>query len=799
MSQAKCLAFLGFLIVVLPVSLFGAPRLVLPDNLFFYQPAASVFGPEAVWTNPAALSRYSNPSVLLLTDAEPSKFGTGWGIVGSSDRIASAFRSADLPDGKFREYLIGGGFALSREFHLGLSYRNIAEAPGQLNKQHLWTIGTVATGGNGKLAIGAVWSNLNRGSLDGERSQIEQRYSIGWRPLKDRITLAADAQFGTGERPSEAQIIYHAELIPTPGLLVSGAYQRDRSFQLGIRLNLLTYIFGSKSRFKTDGAHARTTLYAGISRTKQASLIKPRTRRLVVSLAGGSENPPAPLLGKRPLSFTETVLLLRRAAGDEQIADVIVDISSRYSFAQAQELRAALGKIRSAGKRLIAYLQTPSNLNYYIATICDTICIPPVSQLYLTGLRAELTFYGAALEKIGAKAELLRIGEHKSAPESFTDSASSPAGRAQLNRLIDELYAQFVEGIASGRGLDTFRTRSLIDNGPFTADDALAAGLVDKLVHRDTLLALLSPGRPVSSLAQYSADTMLVDRWQALPSIAVVVAEGEISGAATAPFGSQEERLSPGSVRRTLAQATRDAKPAGFVLRINSPGGDALSGESIHRALQTTTGTNACVVSMGGTAASGGYYIAMPGKTIFASPATITGSIGIFGGKVDLSGLYDKLHLSKELYTRGEFAGMLSWSRPWTAAEREKYFSQLSAFYDHFVSLVSESRKLAGDSVDALAQGKVWTGREAADNGLIDSLGGVADAIAYVAVQRKLTDYRVELYPKRRSFLSLPGLSLLEQLGRLFGRAESPVAAVVGYETDQPLLMTRLPFDLKVE
>jgi len=239
----------------------------------------------------------------------------------------------------------------------------------------------------------------------------------------------------------------------------------------------------------------------------------------------------------------------------------------------------------------------------------------------------------------------------------------------------------------------------------------------------------------------------------------------------------------------------------GVIFRINSPGGFALAGEEIYHSAQKAAEKKPLVASMSNVAASGGYYIAMPSVRLFADPGTITGSIGIYGGKVDLSGLYKKIDLGKELYTRGRFAGMLSTMRPFTDEEREKYHSQMKAFYDYFVKLVSNNRALSADSVDALSRGRVWTGREALSNGLIDELGGLKRSLDYTAMRLGLKDYRIAVYPEKRPWFVFPGRSIMKAIAHFFsgnGNGEETLAKGLGFSGRGDIL-ARMPFDISIE
>ncbi|MBI5267933.1 MAG: S49 family peptidase, partial [candidate division Zixibacteria bacterium] len=266
-----------------------------------------------------------------------------------------------------------------------------------------------------------------------------------------------------------------------------------------------------------------------------------------------------------------------------------------------------------------------------------------------------------------------------------------------------------------------------------------------------------------------------------------------------APF-DDDPQVSTGVLTRAFDQARRDRSVKGIVLRIDSPGGDALASDAIHRAFAVAAKAKPSVVSMAGVAASGGYYIATPSSHVFASPGTVTGSIGIFGGKLDMSGMYQKIALGKELYTRGQYSGMLTATRPFTDDERQKYMEQLRAFYDHFVDLAATRSRLSADSVDHLGRGRVWSGEEAKANGLVDDLGGLWESLAYLQKQTGVTRYRVELYPRRRPLFVWPGRNLLSMAVKFIagGREELPTALTSTDPDSEGLILARMPYDLNI-
>jgi len=779
-------------------------RIIMPEGVFYYQPAASVFGTEAAWINPAALARYRIAGFQFMADYFEGKYGKNYGSVVGREGLALAYRRIYNPDFEdYVEYTLAGAMRLGRDLSLGGSYQHFKQGEGIFDNRHFWNLG-LGFHPEGHFSFGAVFSNLNRGKIGDERTETEQRYSLSWRPGRYDLTLSVDMFLSTKTRLSNADYVWHGEFSPQKGLYVNGFIDNDKNFQVGIRANLRQYFGGARRSSNKNGDHRGSTFFFGATSARQPSLMRDRVRRLSVGLKGRpQENPPQPVFGRKETPYVTTLLNIYRAADDPSIGEMVITLNRlTMGMGQAQELHEALRYFRSKDKFITCHISYPNNISYFVASACNQVLIPPVSELNLVGLRAELTFYAGTLEKLGVKADIVRIGEYKTAPERYTHRSASEENREQVNRLLDDLFNQFVTGIGQGRGISADSVRMLVDSGPFTSAEALEYGLVDGLSYKDELKNNFLSKMPEISIHKYLTDTVVNDTWYHRPKLAVVVAAGEVSfdGGDRGPFGNPTD-VTPVKMDKAFRRARRDKEIKGIIFRINSPGGLALAGEEILRSAFRTAEKKPVVVSMANVAASGGYYIAMPASYILANPATVTGSIGIYGGKMDLSGLYQKIDVGKELYTRGKYAGLLTTMRPFTPEEREKYSSHMEAFYGHFLSLVSGNRALPVDSIDNLARGRVFTGREAKDNGLVDELGGIKAALDITAGQLGLDDYSVELLPLKRPWFLLPGESLLKSVGGLIGLGRGD-AAVAGQLTEViPVdgIMARLPYDLAIE
>ena len=508
------------------------------------------------------------------------------------------------------------------------------------------------------------------------------------------------------------------------------------------------------------------------------------------------------LFSTRPPSLRALVESLDRASTDPQIKGVLLQVGSfEGGWGKVQELRDAIASFRKSGKPAYAHLEAAGNREYYLATACSRIYAVPQALLFVTGLSAEVTFFRQTLDKLGIQAQFEGVGKYKNAPNQFTEDRFTAPHREQMEALLDSLYGQYVSAIVASRQKTKAEARALLDRGPYDGTSALAAGLVDELLYRDELEGRLkarervTPGRYVKSKRGFGFDGR--------PKVALVYAIGEIvSGdSQTDAFGG--ETAGSTTLARAIREARNDTDVRAIVLRVDSPGGSGTASEVIWRELSLARKSKPVVVSMGDTAASGGYYISIPADAIVAEPASVTGSIGVFSGKMSLRGLYDKIGLTKEIVERGRNASIFSDYRPWTAEERQQIRALMVAFYEDFVGKAAKGRGKTRDEIDAVAQGRVWTGEDALKVGLVDRLGGLETALAVVREKAKLApdqELNVVVLPERKGFLETimerqeEGASASLRLWPAEARAAVRWAAILG--GGGPL--ARLPFDLRV-
>jgi protease-4 len=480
---------------------------------------------------------------------------------------------------------------------------------------------------------------------------------------------------------------------------------------------------------------------------------------LALNLTGGVPEIPASEFGSffesSPPSLRALVESLDRAATDAKVKAVVLRVSvlPDSGWGKVQELRDAITRFRKSGKPAYAHLEFCGNKEYYLATACNKVYAVPGALLDVSGLRAEVTFLRKTLDKLGVQAQFEGVGKYKNAPNQFTESSFTEPHREQTQALLDGLFAQYLAAISAARGKSTAEVRAAVDEGPYTAEDARAAGLVDELLYQDELDARLksaervTPGRYVRSARGFGFDGR--------PKVALVYAVGEIVSGESQAGGLGGEFAGSDTVARAIRQARTDPAIRAIVLRVDSPGGSGTASDVIWREMGLARKAKPVVVSMGDVAASGGYYIAMGGDAIVAQPGTITGSIGVFGGKFSLRGLYDKIGVTKEILSHGRNAALFTEYRPWNDEERAKVRSLMVSFYETFVTKAAQGRHKTYDEVDRIAQGRVWTGSEALKVGLVDRLGGLDVALTIAKERAKLgkdQDVALVVLPQRKSF-----------------------------------------------
>lgn len=499
-----------------------------------------------------------------------------------------------------------------------------------------------------------------------------------------------------------------------------------------------------------------------------------------------------------PPLTTELTRMIREAATDPEIPGLLLEMSDyNAGWAQSQELRDSIKAFTASGKPCIAWAEGWTNLSYMVGSTCPEVQAMPTGVMLVNGLAMTQTYYAGTFEKIGVRANFEHVGDFKSAVEPYERTGPSEPASAANETLLTSLYGQLVANIAENRGLDATAVQALIDTPPLSPREALQRGMLDRLSFRDQvrdqveLHAGVAPetpeapiSRPAAGAAADEAATAAEDEkrvelrhfqdhlakrrtaWNKRQDveIAVLHAEGAIVN------GTGGESLFGGSsigdrtLNKQIKELREDKAVKAVVLRVNSPGGSGSASDAILRELELTRAVKPVVVSMGDYAASGGYFISMGADHIVAEPGTLTGSIGVFGGKLNLSGALVQIGLSQHTWQRGQQATLLSGMHDFDEAGRERFRSYMQDFYDHFVAGAAEGRGMTVEQVHAVAQGRVWTGEQALEHGLVDELGGLEQALAKAlelsGAGVPMEEVRIVRYPERKTFVE----QLMEEL-----------------------------------
>ena len=757
--------------------------------------AALIYGISTffVAASPKARTHLPSSSIAVSDDAlatffNPSGLGTGRGLnlyylrTYQSDWAGDDAFFLAVPNGgfgvefatanadtTFTRYTLSGGQHLGHALYLGTSYSWINSDDKTYDAFHSLSFGLMYR--RRYFSIGAMARDLNQPKLLGEK--LGRTYDLGLaiRPGTWRTTLSIDMQKTQGVEGIDLR--YAMEVRPIRELMLRGTLNSDLSFDVRFGINIGNWGIGTGNTFN-ENRELQTGVgyfhFSNIPTTKQL----PR-RRIFLDLQMHSL--------KEVLSI---------AKSDEDIAGILVRINgSSYGMAQLQEMADAILDFRESGRVVLCYLTNCSTGDYIVASTCDGILMHPSAEVRLIGLRTERTFYKGILDMLGIRADLERIGKYKSASEAFTRKEMSEAQREIQNIILDDLYEQLIDTIADGRGWTPEDVKKRIDAGPYTAKQAFAAELVDRLVYEDELTdvvtELTDDRTDLISSNAYADSRMDSQDWRIpQPKIAIIEAKGlMVTGDSFIDPLTGTQVMGADTIVSAIQEAKGDDSIKAVVLRIDSGGGLVVAADIIWRALVQLTEVKPLVVSMGDVAASGGYYIAAPANVIIAEPGTITGSIGVVSGKYSLKGLYEKLGIQKEILKRGEHADFYTDYGDYPPSEQEIIQQQIKEIYDDFITKVALGRsELTTTEVDELGRGRIWSGRQAKENGLVDELGGLSLALAiaqeYAGLQGKMVE--VTRFPKQ---------TWVSRLFNNFRLSTVPLYQAVG--TDGANKIARLP------
>lgn len=668
-----------------------------------------------------------------------------------------------------RKYLLAGGNRMFPNFYWGISYSWFGGNKDIYRNKRVWKSGILYRPAP-IVSLGLVVDDINRPIIGEQR--LERLYTLGagLRPFGEKITFSADGSVRENQPLEKSRFVFRIEAMPKAGISLVTSYRTDGIIRAGITFTIEQSSIGVSSGYRESGFAGGTIYYnQGPVVTSGAMISRGKIASLRIGRNLSHEPRAKKLFGRQEIAFQNLLLGIRKAAHDPQIKGLLVELDDfPLGFASAWELRRALGEFKSSGRKVVVYLGSPGNIEYYVASLADQIYMPPVGLLELNGLRAEMLHLKGTLDKLGIEAEFISTGKFKTAGDILTRDNISEGDSIQINALLDDIYEIMVSDIAVGRGITENEVRQIIDEGPYGASRALSRRLVSGLCYPDEIKE--NPERYFGEKYRFTelfaelGKTQVSNYWGDPAHIAIINATGEMTGRTNRESPLVGKIMGSKTIADAVKKAAKDRRVVAVVLRIDSPGGEAETADAIYHELEKLKGKKPLIVSMADVCASGGYYIGCIGDEIVVPEPTITGSIGVIDGKIVTQGLYRKIGANKTIIKRGRHADIRSSWRKLDDEERQLATSEIMWLYDEFKSKVSRWRNMTPAGVDSIAQGRVWSGRDALDIGLASREGGLLEAIdiararAGIGAERPV---KYDVYPRYGFKLSL-GMSGFE-------------------------------------
>jgi protease-4 len=738
--------------------------------------------------------------------------GLGFGLEWVNNRTEPDYRRTSL------------GLSLGTDtLALGTTYHAFGSSDPSIEKLSSWDIGLSARPWR-EFAYSVVARDINQPEQGEYKLTRSFDVGVGVRPFGERYTLGVDYQFHSGGLDN-GTLTYALKAEVWPGVRLAGGLShglragQEVAFQLGATLDTSHFGFTYVPGGTNDGLDHVLAVRLSSDSYRALGLSSGVVTMLDLNdeLSSGV-NPAFALFGASgPDPYLELMRFLDLATKDPQLRGVVLKMEGLdgVSWGRAEELRQAVLRLRGAGKKVMAVLLSCDDKGYLVASGADQIYALPSSSLIINGLSASIISLGGTMEKLGVSWDVARVGEYKTAPEQLTRKDISPAERETVNALLDTEVAWYEEAVTRARKLPPGRLREIWAVGLIPARRAQQLGLVDGILQsQDDLekqVHKLSPDANYSP--DYSPRAERETRWGHRRRVAIVPVLGTIAGGKSRedPLGAAHIAGAE-TVVLALQRAQEDPSVVAIVLRVDSGGGDVLASDLMYRAVLEAKKHKPVIASMGDVAASGGYYVSVGADEIYANPTTITGSIGVFYIKSALQGLLrDKLGVNQESIPRAPLADMLGQWRSWTPEEQNAVQSWVNSTYDDFISYVGAARKMEKSKVDAIARGRVWSGKDALARGLVDKLGGFVEAVEAARTRAKVEpgeEIDLEIYGEPKGLLSSLG-GEPSVMNRLLPPAAPPallpwVQAIVketglSSEMVEPGLKAAMPFTLKVE
>ncbi|MGM0557767.1 MAG: signal peptide peptidase SppA [Myxococcota bacterium] len=718
-----------------------------------------------------------------LQEVDPG--GQGLFLAGGTGNLGAGFGvqwlnrpelGVDLKD--YRKYSFGLGFSTVTNLAMGVALNFFGSA----NSERLDSLATWDLGLQWRplQVLGVSWRtrDLNRAFIaEGESLPHRNAAGVMLRFLDGQLQLESELAFNG--RGDSIFVRPRVLLEPVRGVRVFARGQIDVEtingattsefgrIIAGLELNTNHFGIQGAGHFDPNTGEDDPTMpaqsyRAWVSLNKRPGLAEPGQRWLLVDLTQNIvEQPTSSLFGPSEKSFLSLLDDIRTMQQDPNVEGVVFNVGqTAFGYGQSWELREAISDLRDSGKSTVSVLSAPTFKSTYIASASEHVWLLPTSPYDPAGVGITLESYQGTLEKIGVKAEFLRIGDYKSAPEAYTRSTPSKESLEQTQSYLDTIYENVVAGVADDRDLRERDVERAVDDVPIFPEDAIGRGFIDDVVYIDGLDKKLREefGGSVQLEEQYREPDYGELRYGGRPQIAVVnitgaIVQGRSGGVPVigGPLAGSD------TLTETLEAIARNPTIRAVVIRVDSPGGSAVASDLIYRGIRRLSTKKPVIASMGNVAASGGYYVAAGADEIFATPNTLTGSIGIFTGKFSISELADFIGLNATRLERGERSGLFDIYEPWTESERESVSRSITYLYELFLQQVARTRPLTANQVDEVARGRIWAGEAAREQKLVDRRGGLMDAIARAEELAKLqpgeASYRT--YPAPTGLLSM--------------------------------------------
>lgn len=490
------------------------------------------------------------------------------------------------------------------------------------------------------------------------------------------------------------------------------------------------------------------------------------------------------VMGGEVLTLSDVVFSLHRAADDERITGLVLDMRAvGTDWAKIEEIQEAIEFFKDKDKPVYAYFDGAGTREYALAMMADKVYMSPEANLMILGVTAELDFMKDVLDKLGMEADFIHVGKFKSAPERMTRTEASEANREMITAIVDDRFEKLLAMIARGRNVSTDEVRNWIDRGMFDSETALAQGLVDRALYYNDILEEHFKDEPTTAFADYVLDRPELGETDV--TVSVIFATGVIMPGESRFDNMQGKIAGSETIVAELEAMAEDDDVDLVLLRVDSPGGSALASDLVWKAITEVKKEKPVIVSMSGMAASGGYYIACLADSIFADAGTLTGSIGVYAGKMSRSAMYEKIGVNREFITRGSNALLFSDEGGFSDDQRILFQSQLDGFYERFLAKVADGRKMTRDEAHAVAQGRVWTGYQGLEAGLVDELGGfhrALDSAKWTLGLKKTDKISVITFGDEMTSLERMLLRSLRQ-GGMFGHLGASLAQLNSYNS----------------